>query len=126
MASSWQDIKRLTVPHGGTATFTLPHQAPLERLTIWAISGPRTITNMSFQPKINGANYGAAVTVVGAVAAKIVLSSGGATSENNLIPYTRPDIGSTADPFTMTVVVSNAGANDEDITLMAVALQHFS
>lgn len=121
----WSQSEKITVPNGGTATFTLKYSSPLERLTIWAVSGNRTLTNMTVQPQLNGVNFGGPTNIVGAVAADLVLSNGGSSRENVLFPTVpAAKVPGTLDGFTLTVLLSNAGASPESITMIASAIEH--
>ncbi len=122
----WQQIEKITVANGGTATFTLAHNAPLERLTIWANSNGRTMANVSFQPQINGNSFGAPTPLVGVVAADLIYTSGGAATENALIPYVHPRLRKlqTSDPFVISVLITNAGASPIQVTMMALGVEH--
>lgn len=125
MGAMWQQQKKITVAGTNTATFTLNFNTPLERLTIWVSSGDRSIVNLSFQNQINGVNLGAAVTVVGAKAAKVIFSSGGAAAEDNMIPWVdptkTPDV---FDRFVFSVLITNADAAPAVVTVLAVGIQH--
>jgi hypothetical protein len=126
MAGQWQQIKKLTVPAGGTATFTLTQNAALERLTVWALSGYRTLTNMNFQVKVNGADYNtvAPVTITSDIASDVIYRSGGAFAENDLIPYIPAGIKDEVDSFDFTVVCTNAGGVAETVTIIACGIHH--
>jgi hypothetical protein len=126
MSGHIKQIKKLTVPAGGTATFTLAHNADLERLTVWALSGYRVLTNMNFQVKINGADYNtvAPVTIVATNAADVVYRSGGAFAENDIIPNIPASLRDEVDPFDFTVVCSNTGGVAETVTIVACGIHH--
>lgn len=122
----WQHYKKFTIANGATDTFTLPRSLPLDRLTIWAITDARTVT-MTFQTRINGNAYNAAVTVTARAAADVVYRSGGAVSENDLIPFLpHPNRvpTATADPFTIDVLITNNSGADAQVTMFAVAILH--
>lgn len=115
MGRSWRQIERLTVPAGDDATFTLKgFPLALAGLTVWAVSGSRTLTDMTFQPQINGVTYGASTNIAAAVAAEVVYGGG---LDTDVVPETGP---ATVDPFIFTVLLSNAGGSDEDVTIVAV------
>jgi len=116
----YQQEERITVPGSGTARFTLAFPALVDNLTIWAVSGSRTIANLSFQVQINAVNYNAATTVVAAVAADVIYRSGGASTENDLIPLRPSGRALTLDPFTFSVLITNADVADAVVTLYAV------
>lgn len=122
----WQSAKQVTVPNGQSVSVVMPASDIRNRMTVWAISGARPLTNMTFQPQINGQNYGSSSTVSSAVAAKVIFSSGGAASENNLLPFTPPNavaqLSANLDPFAFSVLVTNNGSVPEIVTLYAVAL----
>lgn len=125
MAAAWQSFQKLTVPAAGTQTFTINTQAPVERLTIWAVSSNRVLTNMTFQVQVNGVNYNTAVNVTAAVAADVVYRSGGASADDDILPVVHArQVAAGIDPFVLSVLVSNAGGAPESVTLMAVGLQH--
>jgi hypothetical protein len=123
----WQAVKRVTVPHGGNIAVALPPSRPvLDKLTIWASSGARPLTNMTFQTRVNGKNLGGSVSIVGAVAADVVFAMAGASFDQVLVPYSKNDVSLNAaqpalDPLEMDVLVSNAGASDADVTIYFVA-----
>ena len=130
MGHIWQDAVRFEIAAAGTATFTVAPPFPCERLTIWATSAGRAIS-MTFQPQMNGANYGAATAVAAAVAADVVYRSGGATAENDLIPVpTRAQLrgeggGTVLDPLTFTVAITNDdGVNEGIVTIYAIGVIH--
>jgi len=119
----WQQAKKFTVAGaGGTAVFAMHRSAALERLTIWAISNQRVIANMTFQVRINRNNYNAATNVVGAPAADVVYRSGGAVSEDDMIPFVPPQaqLDLSLDPFDFDVLITNNDATAADITMYAV------
>jgi hypothetical protein len=121
--SYFQQAQKISVPGAGSATFTLRIQAPIDRLTIWAVSGTRTITNMSFQAQINGRNFRAAVPIAAAVAAHLIYQSGGGTVDNLLIPFNAHNAATgTPDPFVFTIAISNAHGSAEEVTLYASGL----
>lgn len=124
MGAMWQHAERLTIAAAGTATFTVPRNCPLDRLTIWAVSGTRQLTNMDFQAQINGENYNPVVTITAAEALDVIYRSGGASSENDLIPYIPANQRTTLDPFDITILVTNNGGAAESVTMFAVGIQH--
>lgn len=123
MTAMWQQQQRITVPGGGTARFSLKPNAPLERLTIWAVSGTRDLVNMTFQPQINETNYGSSTAVLAQPAADVVYRSGGANFENDLIPFVSRSMPS-IDPFNFSVLITNADATAADVTIFANGLHH--
>jgi len=132
----FQHQQQLLVPHGSTATYTLPGaggRTPLERLTFWAVSGARSMTSMSFQVKINGNNYGSAVVINARPAFDAIMTPAGTSGDDNLmwpVPKAVQALppGGTAsgivDDFQVTVVISNGGGADQYVTIYAVALDH--
>lgn len=117
----YQHQQRFTIAASGTASFSLPaSRTPLDSLTVWASSGGRSVT-MTFQPRLNGKNFGSAVTVTGTQAADPVFSSGGATNENRLFPSVRPGV---FDRLDFDVLITNGGASTASVTLYAVAVEH--
>lgn len=118
----WQEAKKITVPGNGTATFGFVHHAPLDRLTIWAVSGARTIANLSFQPQINGQNYADAVPMTGSIISALIFGSGGALKDNNLFPFRPPPYAASLDPFDLSVLITNGDADPADVTLYAIGL----
>lgn len=122
-----QQSQVFAIGPSSTATFTLQRNAPLERCTIWANSGRRPLVNASFQVQINGTNYGAPVAVAGAPAADVIYRSGGAATEDDLIPYVSPAAAAEAgvDPFEVSVVITNNDAAAAvRVTVHAVGLTH--
>lgn len=121
----WQRIEKINVPNGTPKRFTLRYQSPLERLTIWAISGPRVLVNVTFQPQLNSINFAPATIIAGAQAADIIYSSGGASAENAIIPFVHPDKApGTYDPFLFEVLITNGDATAIDVTMIATAIEH--
>lgn len=121
MYTPWQQTKQITVPGSGTATFSLARGTVLDRLTIWAVSNKRVITNLSFQPQVNGNNFGSAVAVTGTAAFHVVYASGG-TNNDRQIPFKPPALGvGELDPFDFTVLITNADASPAIITIYAAA-----
>lgn len=119
----WQWQKKVTVPNAGTATVALPGGRPLlEGLTLWASSGSRVLTNMTCQPRINGKNYGSSTAFVAAKAADPIMD---ATATGRVLPVgkgTMTTVDTSADPFDFDVLLTNAGAAPEDITLYFAAI----
>ena len=116
--SSWQQPEQFTIQDGETATFTLRPPSVLSNLTIWAVSGPRTLEDVEFQVQINGHAHGAAVTVTSAAAKTVVYDS---SDKNYLIPFIRAlDVGE-RDPFTLSVLISNDGEDPVTLTIFACA-----
>lgn len=118
----WQQERKLTVPGSGTARFVLDRQAVLDRVTIWVVSGARTVANLSFQVQINRRNFNSAVTVVGAVAADVIFQSGGAATENDLIPFRPAARRDALDDFEFSVLATNADAAAVEVTFYATGL----
>lgn len=124
----WQAIKRVTVPHGGNIAVALPPSRPvLDKLTIWASSGARSVTNMTFQPRVNGKSLGGSTNIAGAVAADVIFAMHGASFDQVLLGYSKLDVSPNApqpglDALEMDVLVSNAGAGDEDVTVYFVGI----
>ena len=119
----WQKVQKISVPAGGTAVVSLPPNRPvLERLTIWASSGMRTLSNMTFQARANTKNYGASVNVTGARAADVVMDSGAngrlfAVGKGSLTaPLTA------GDALEYDILLSNAGGSAEEVTLYFVGI----
>jgi len=79
---------------------------------------------MSFQTQINGQNYNAPLTIVALEALDILYRSGGAFSENDLIPFIHSSQRDVLDPFDVSVLITNNSGNDEDVTMFAVGVQH--
>lgn len=120
----WQWQKKVAVTNGTPEVVSLPIGRPLlEKLTIWASSGARTLTNMSCQPRLNGVNFGAATNIAGAPAATLVFDS---EAEGHIMPHglgtmDAPD--TRADPFDFDVLVTNtAVGTTESITLYFAAV----
>lgn len=70
----------------GPTLFTLPTARPivLSGLTVWAV-GEVTAGNLTFQPRINGVNFGSAVVVSsGNQIANVIFSQGGNSPELSL------------------------------------------
>lgn len=126
----WKHIKKLTVPDNGSVVFAFPNGRPLlEKLTIWALSGDRSVQSLTFQPRVNGQNFGASVNFAGpGVLAQIVLQDVvGSITENMVLPPVPGDLaagnGSPTHPLEFDVLVT-AGAvgNAQIITLAAAAI----
>lgn len=124
MTAMWQRSEKITVPGGGgTAVFTVPQNCPLERMTIWAVSGSRVVT-MTFQTRINGNNYNTLKTVTALAACDVIYRSGGAATENDLIPYVSAADRLVFDPFDVSVLITNNAGSAETVTMFAVGVQH--
>lgn len=119
----WQQAQTFTIAAGQTATFTLRQNQPLERLTIWASSGGRVLADVTFQPRVNDVVYGAATHVVAASVGEVIYRSGGATTENDIIPYIPPH-DTTTSRLTFDVLVTNAGGAAVTVSLIAAAIAH--
>lgn len=124
MSGFWQQAERISVPGAGTAVFTVKRNSPLERFTIWAVSGGRVLVNMTFQARINGLTYNPAVNIAAAAAADVIYRSGGGVSENDMIPYVEPRNIDTLDPFVVDVLMTNADATAALVTIFAVGCTH--
>lgn len=130
MSNYWQNQERMTVAAAASSTFSVSYPWGASRLTIWAVA-PANVT-MTLQPQINGINFGPATTVAAAPLADLVFSSGGSATEDVMLPvalvstkmaaptasYANPH------PFNFTVLVSNTGAAEADLTLYACARLH--
>lgn len=115
----WQWHTRVSVPAAGTAAVMLPLGRPLlERLTVWASSGARTLTNMTCQPRINQKNFGSSTAFVAARAADPIFD---ATATGRVLPV-GVTVLSVADPFVFDVLLTNAGGADESVTLYFAAI----
>lgn len=124
MGAMWQHAEQFTIAAAGTATFTVPRNCPLDRLTIWAVSGNRVLASMNFQTQINGKNYNPVVTITAAEALDVIYRSGGASSENDLIPFVPANQRTQLDPFDITVLITNNDEADASVTMFAVGIQH--
>jgi len=117
----WQYVKKVSVPAGGTTSIALPPSRPLlQQLTAWASSGERVLTNMTFQMKINNTNFGAAATVVGIKAGKIVFAMNGATFDQAIIPVGKGTLTSPSpqgDAFELSMLLSSAAVVAEEVTV---------
>jgi hypothetical protein len=129
----WQRNQRVTVPASGSIAVPLPPSRPvLETLTIWAVSGLRNVTNMTFQPRINRRNFGSSVNVAGVPAANLIYSDGGDTQENRIMPVGLGSIpnpyinGDTLqpgpDPFDFDILITSTSLVNEDVTLYFAAV----
>jgi hypothetical protein len=130
MPASIQQVKKVTVAAGGTLSVPLESNMPVDRLTIWAVTGTRKIS-MTFQPRVNGVSFGAATTIgAAAVAATTLYTSGGATKEDIIIPQpsapaitTPPD--QVPDPFVFDIfITNNDGVNAGTVTLYFCGYNH--
>jgi len=125
----WKHYEKVTVPAGGDATFVIPtaSRPHLEKLTIFALSGARVVGALTFQPQINGEDFGVfVVSGAGALAEVVFQSIVGTVSESLVLP-TVPvgpyhSDGSALDPLVFSVLVSNAGAAPYTITMAAAAI----
>jgi hypothetical protein len=122
----WQWQKKVAVTNGTPVAVALPGGRPLlEKLTIWASSGARTLTNMSCQPRINGKNFGAAVAFVAAKAADPIFDS---NAVGRILPVSKggapaDSTGAPVDPFDFEVLLTNAApATTEEVTLYFAAV----
>lgn len=121
---SWS--KKITVTDAAPVDVVFPMSAPVERLTVWANSGARDLTSVDFQPRVNGSDYGSAVSVAAAPAADVVYRSGGAAAEDDIIPYVSPsDEAAGVDPFVFSIrVTNNTPASSVDVTLHFAGIWH--
>ena len=128
----WQQAKTFTLAPAGTGVFALNPRSPLERLTIWAVSGSRVVS-FTLQPRVNAQAQGAATVIAAAVAHDVVYRSGGASAEDDILPFVSPtDLapGATGaapkllDSFTFDILITNNGGTAASITLLAVACEH--
>jgi|OM-RGC.v1.027940712 hypothetical protein len=120
--SVWRQAERITVPDGGSATFTLAPSRPLvlNKLTIWATTGQRVLTgDMTFQARINGKSLGSLVTVASGVTVNDVIYVQGGDESDNLIPQSS---GAPVDPFVFDILISNAAGTDMDVSIYAAAV----
>lgn len=116
---AFRQVEKFLIADSTTATFTLRNMSlAILGLTIWAVSGERPLTDMTFQPQLNGEDFGSSTNVLAAVASDVVYAGG---VDEDVLPE---DAGSaTVDPFVFSVLVTNSsGGPTEDVTLYAVGL----
>ena len=125
----WQQTNTVTVAGTGTQVVALAPSRPiLEKLTIWATSGRRTIASLTFQARINRVNFGTAVTITAAIAADPVCGQGVTYAGELLIPQgvgglDAPDQSSPrTDPFQFDMLISNGDAAAATVTLYFTAI----
>lgn len=118
----WQFDKKVTVANGTPAVTRIPVDQPLLWFTVWINSGKRSLVNASFELLINGVAYNPAVAIAGRQAADPLYSSGGATSENDMIPYVSLAAAANGiDPFDIDVrSTNNDAAATMDVTIHAL------
>lgn len=108
-----------TVGAGATVNVPLVFQTPVDKLTAYASTSGR-IASFTFQPKLNGANFGAAVVVVAAEVAHQVLARTDVIARSDAVRV--PDRAS-GDVLQVSVDVTNNGAAPADVTLLASGIQ---
>ncbi|HET6493849.1 MAG TPA: hypothetical protein VFH61_00610 [Thermoleophilia bacterium] len=122
----WQHAKKITIPAGGSITVELPASRPiLDKLTLWATTGARTTGAAAIQPRINGANFGAAGAITGpdsVVALRLDDVASGVTllPAPNVATGSRVPTGNEPDGFTVDFVVT--GTVSDQITLYWVGV----
>jgi hypothetical protein len=125
MGAVVQHAKRYTVPNGGTLRVYLPANVALEKLTVWATAGIRALTNMTFQPQLNGANFGTSTVITAAVVNAAIYQSTG-TRDQLLMPKLSAEQGLAAgvDPLEFSILMTNAHSSPESVTLIFLGIQH--
>lgn len=125
----WTQLESLTIPNAGSVDFTLsPSRPVLEKLSIWALSGARSLAaGLTFQLRLNGQPIGAAVAPgAGVLAEAVVQDVVGSATENWIIPPSRNtdavNLASGFDPFVLTVSVANATGAEVKVTMVASAI----
>lgn len=124
MGRAFRQIEQVVAAQNGNATFTLRNiPLALNGLTIWAVSGGKVITDLTFQPQINGIDFGGSVQVAAGVAANVVYSGG---VDEDILPEDAGNGAAGIDPFVFTVDVLDAGndanASTRTVTIYAVGL----
>lgn len=115
----FQDSKKIVIPGGQTATYTLPVTAPLDNLTVWVV-GVQPTNGITAQPKLNGTNLGGSTVFpnTARIAGTVFLANDPAVGRR-IIPMNKsPDV----HEFKVTVDFT-AGAAAEEVTVYAAANQ---
>ena len=115
----WQWTTKVALV-GGAAVVQLPTSRPiLEKLTVWATGGQRTIAATSFQLRVNGVNVGAAGTIGAGVDSDVVIQLEDGTNGSILLPVPiPPGKGNPATPpDAFAVDISIAGTGAQEVTL---------
>jgi hypothetical protein len=132
MSYGWQKkVKVLVEGTGGAGELDVPlsNQEVLEKLTIWLTTDGVGVEQLTFQPKLNGVNFGAPVVIGAGVAprAQIIFQSGGGANDAFLFPsnrnLSRPEEAA-LDPFEFVINIANAVVADQEVTLYFNAIGH--
>ena len=125
----FQQVTTVTVPASLTATVLLaPSRPPLQELTVWAVSGTRTVPSLTFQARVNQQPFGTSVSVTTSPAATIVSGENVTYTGDILFPQgigmlNMPEQSSpTIDPFDFDIFISNGDANPVTVTLYFVGV----
>jgi len=114
----WQWTTKVALV-AGAAVVQLPASRPiLEKLTVWATGGQRTLSATSFQLRVNGVNVGAAGTLTG-IDTDIVIQLEDGTNGSILLPVPiPPGKGNPAvPPDAFAVDIAITGTGTEEVTL---------
>jgi len=115
----YQFQKKVTVPATGNIAVALPSGRPLlQQLTVWASSGTRVVTGLTFQPRINGKNLGSSVAVTTVVAADVVYD------DPRVIPAVKGSLSApgTVDAFEFDILITSSHGSPQDVTLVFAAV----
>ena len=122
----WQWTKRVQLT-AGAAVLVLPITCILEKLTIWATSGARTIAATTFQLRVNGTNIGAAGSIGPGVVSGIVVQLEDGTNGSILLPAplpaNRPPTGP-GERDNLVIDLSIAGTGSEEVTVYVAGIAH--
>jgi len=113
----WTNQQKVTVPASDSIAIAIPAALfARKNLTIWAVSGVRSVRDLSFQPRVNQDNYGSAVAHVGpARLGKLIWSLDGIV----LPPYTPPAGG---DALSADINITSTHVAAQFITLYITAV----
>ena len=123
--SPWRQAQKLTVPAGGSATFTLADSRPmtLSHFTVWALTGSRVLSgNLTVQAMLNGTNLTPALIAPSGAAFNNRVFSPTVFSGNDYSLLLFPASVGGLDPVTLSFEFSNAGASDLDVSVYATGL----
>ena len=116
----FQQKTKVTVEANDNIDVPLVHRSVLEKLTIWAVSGERSVRDLSFQVRINGVDFGAAVAFAGpAKLAEPIFRAGDGAADALLIPVS--GVIPALDPLSFVVNIASTFGTDQEVTLYFAA-----
>jgi hypothetical protein len=120
---AYQQEVQVTVPATGSVDVPIQYNSVLEKLTVWAASGPRVVTGLSVQARLNGVNVGAAVPITGVAAATLVFQAAGGAQDGFLLPVGKL-VSQGVDPFVFDLSITSTHTAAQQLTLYVAAIAH--